>query len=53
MIRVQVGVHRHRVVPQNQDPAGLGCPLDGTVAFHPLDSVHDHKVRPDRAVEIE
>jgi hypothetical protein len=47
------GVDGNRVVAENQNPARLGSPLDGPVAFHTEDAIHDGEVRADGAVDIE
>src|SRR5437899_11446732 len=42
------GVHRHRVVTENQEFACLWCPLNTAISFHPHNAVHDYEIRPDR-----
>ena len=34
------GVHGHRIAPRHQHPGGLRRALNGAVAFHPDDAIH-------------
>ena len=46
-------VHGYGIVAQDEHSTGLGSSLDGPVALHPHDAVHDRKVRPHGAVDVE
>src|SRR4029077_9189222 len=45
-------IHRHRIVPQHQNSSGLQFTLNGAVAFHSHNTVHDRKIRPDGRINV-